>query len=160
MTIAQALDKTTAGFPERPFVITDEHTYTYEEIQAWSRRLAAGLIAYGVRRGDHVAMIMANYPEYVALKYAIARAGAVAVPINFLLRQRELSYILEQSDASLLITMDCLRERDYLADLDALYPGWERDGGGSRSFKVRGGFVFSAERTVRSAAKALEVVLP
>ena len=42
-------------------------------------RLAAGLIATGVGAGEHVGIVMANFPEFVALKFAIARAGAVAV---------------------------------------------------------------------------------
>ena len=75
---------------------------------------------------------MANLPEFVAVKYAIARVGAVAVPVNFALQRQELSYILEQSDSKALIIMDRLRDRDYLADLDALAPGWERSGGGIR----------------------------
>ena len=44
----------------------------------WSRRLAAGLVSLAVRPGDDVAMIVGNHPEFVALKFAIARAGAVA----------------------------------------------------------------------------------
>jgi fatty-acyl-CoA synthase len=66
-----------------------------------------------------VAIDLANFPEFVALKYAIARAGAVCVPCNFLLRGRELEYVLEQSGAKILVTMDTFRGHDYLADLIA-----------------------------------------
>ena len=112
-------------------VITDAKSYTYSEVQTWSRAIAVGLIERGLRARDHIAVVLANYPEFVAVKYAIARIGAVAVPINFALRRQELKYILEQSDAKALIVMDRLRDRDYLQDLDALAPGWPEHGGGS-----------------------------
>jgi fatty-acyl-CoA synthase len=141
-TLDQALDAAAAEFPERPFVITDEATYTYSDVAAFSARIARGLIAAGVRPGEHVAVLLANYPEFVAVKYAISRAGAVAVPINFWGRRDELGYILAQSDAALLITMDSHRDLDYLAMLDELAPGWEQAGGGERLPRLRRVVVF------------------
>ncbi len=129
-TLAHALDAAARRYPERPLILTDERAYTYTEVREWSYRLACGLIASGVRPGEHVALILANYPEFVALKFAIARAGAVAVPINFLLRAAELGYVLRQCDASLLVCMARFRDLDYLAMLDELAPGWEGAGGG------------------------------
>jgi fatty-acyl-CoA synthase len=130
-TLSGALDTAAARHPDRPLVITDERTYTYAEIQAWSRQLAAGLLSRGVRPGDHVAVVLANHPCFVALKYAIARVGAAAVPINFLLRRAELTYVLRQSNARVLITMDAFRDQDYLGQLDAMIPGWRESAGGS-----------------------------
>ena len=158
MTISQALDSAVAEYPDRPFVITDCHSFSYSEIQNWSRRLAAGLIHIGVKAGDHVAIIMANHPEFVAIKYAVSRVGAVAVPINFLLRQQELKYVLEQSDSTVLITMDRMRDRDYLADLDALIPGWEISGGGTALPKLRGVFVVSGDETPRPGTQDLDAL--
>ena len=108
--------------------------------------------------GDHVAVVLANFPEYVAVKYAIARAGAVAVPVNFALRRQELSYILEQSDSTALITMDHLRDRNYLEDLDALMPGWEHAGGGAQWPQLRRVFVHATEGKPRSAATTLSTL--
>mgnify|MGYP000990266959 FL=1 len=117
-TLDQMLDTATAEFPDRPLVVTDQRSWSYRDIQRGSERIAAGLVASGVRPGDHVALLMANYPEFVAAKFAIARAGAVAVPVNFLNRRDELGYVLRQSDAVLLITMDRFRNLDYLQFLD------------------------------------------
>jgi fatty-acyl-CoA synthase len=128
-TLDQALDAAAAEFPERPYVMTDTRSWSYRGIQHWSQRIAAGLVASGVQPGDHVALLLANYPEFVAAKFAIARAGAVAVPINFLNRRDELGYVLRQSDAVLLITMDRFRNLDYLQFLDELAPGWEQQPG-------------------------------
>jgi fatty-acyl-CoA synthase len=157
-TIAQALDAAVTEFPDRPLLITDSRTYTYRDIQQWSRALAAGLIESGVQVGDHVAVVLANLPEYVAVKYAIARAGAVAVPVNYALRRRELSYILEQSDSTVLITMDRLRDRNYLEDLDALMPDWERAGGSTQWPQLRRVFVHTIEGKPRSAATTLSAL--
>ena len=130
-TLDQALDAAADEFRDRPFVIGETRTYSYADMRAWSERIARGLCDAGVRPGDHVAIVMANYPEFVATKFAIARAGAVCVPINFLNRRDELGYVLKQSDAVLLVTMDRFRNLDYLQFLDELAPGWEDKGGGT-----------------------------
>lgn len=156
MTISQSLDAAAAEFGARPLVITDERTYSYLDMQDWSRRLASGLIGRGVRAGDHVAILLANYPEFVAIKYAIARVGAVAVPINYLLRRQELRYVLEQSDTAVLITMNRLHDRDYLDDMDAIAPGWETAGGGTRLPRLRNLFVYSTDGDRRSGTTDLE----
>jgi len=155
-TLDQALDAIAAEFPDRPYVVTDARSWTYREIQLWSERIAAGLVAAGVRPGDHVGLLMANYPEFVAVKVGIARAGAVAVPINFLNRRDELGYVLEQSDAVLLLTMDRFRNLDYLQFLDELSPGWERQGGGTRFPRLRQVVVFpTGDTPVRDGVAVL-----
>ena len=116
LTIAGLFDYAAARFPDRELVVTAERRVTYAEAQDVSRALAAGLIAHGLQPGDRVALVMANLPEFVLAKLAIARAGAIAVPVNIQLRRDELRYVVEQSGASCLIGMDRFRERDYIAD--------------------------------------------
>ena len=133
------------SFPDRPFVITDDRTWSYAEMEEWSRRLAAGLRGTGIAQGDRIAVVMANYPEFVALKYAISRIGAIAVPINILNRAQELAYLLEQSGARLLVTMARFRDLDYEAMLDDIAPGWETSGGGAALPDLRQVIVFPGE---------------
>jgi fatty-acyl-CoA synthase len=142
-TTAQLLDRVAAEFPDLPYVLTDERTFTYRDLAEISRHLAAGLHASGVRAGDHVAVDMANFVEAVALKFAVARLGAVSVSVNFMLRHQELGYVLEQSRSTLLITMDSFRGLDYLGELDQLIPGWEELGGGGTLPELREVIVFS-----------------
>lgn len=125
------LDKQADTAGDLPYVITDDATYTFNDIRDWSIRLAQGLCAVGVEPGDHVGVVLANFPEFVALKYAISRAHAVTVPINFLNRRDELGYVVAQSDVKVLITMDTFRGLDYLSFLDELEPTW-REGRFSR----------------------------
>ncbi|WP_405150623.1 AMP-binding protein [Sphaerisporangium sp. NBC_01403] len=128
LTLDARLDHCAAEFGERPFVLTDERTLSYAEAAEWSARLADGLVALGVRPGDRVGLLMANYLEFIPLKFAIARAGAVAIPFNYLYRQEELAYVLAQSECNALITMTGFAGLDYLDMLDTVAPGWEHGG--------------------------------
>jgi fatty-acyl-CoA synthase len=125
MALHERLDACAAEFADRPLVITDERTVSYAEAAAWAARLADGLVALGVRPGDRVGLVMANYPEFVPLKFAISRVGAIAIPFNYLYRTDELRYVLGQSDCNVLITMTGFATLDYLAMLDEIVPGWE-----------------------------------
>lgn len=149
-TLGQHLDECVVRFGDDPFVSTDDRTFSYRELRDWSRRLAAGLIALGVGSGDHVAVVMANYPEFIAVKFAIASIGAVSVPVNFLLRERELAYVLEQSDAVMLITMDKFRDNNYVAMLDSMMPGWESTQSSKGFEKLRRVVVFSPSGDTRN----------
>jgi fatty-acyl-CoA synthase len=122
LTISGALDRAVKSYADRPLIITDARSWSYAEVKDWSRRIASGLIAHGLKAGEHVALDMANYPEFVAVKLAIARAGAVCVPVNFLLRGQELAYVLDQSDSAMLVTMSEFRGLDYLAELERIKP--------------------------------------
>jgi len=154
-TIAQALDRAVRRYADRPFVITDDRIWSYQNIQEASRQVAARLVEHGVKPRDHVGLWLANYVEFAIAKFAIARIGAVAVPINFLLRQHELSYILRQADCVALITMDRFRSRDYLTDIDAIMPGWELAGGGENFPKLHTVFVHHIGGLERLGAKPL-----
>ncbi len=156
-TLDQLFDAMAGEFAGRPCVVTDDASWSYAEMKAWSERLAAGLAQSGVKPGDHVGLLMANYPHFVAAKLAIARAGAVCVPINFLNRRDELGYLLKQSDQVLLITMDSFRGLDYLGFLDELAPGWERSGGGESFPRLRQVVVMpTGERPARPGLRTLD----
>ncbi|WP_067440124.1 class I adenylate-forming enzyme family protein [Nocardioides jensenii] len=153
--LEQVLDHVVERMPNRPFVVTDDRTWSYADIQDWSRQIARGLVAAGVRPGDRVGLVMGNFPEFVAVKYAIARAGATTVPINFLNRRDELGYVLRQSGTSVLVTMDSFRGLDYLDYLDELEPGWE-GGAGRHLGDLRRVFVFATGQARRDGADYLE----
>jgi fatty-acyl-CoA synthase len=126
MALGRRFDAVASAHPDRPYVITDAHRYSYRDLQEWSRQLARGLYGIGVRPGDRVALVIDNRPEFVAVKLAVARLGAVAVPVNFSYRADELAVMLNSSQASVLISIDAAIGVDRLAVLDELVPGWER----------------------------------
>ncbi len=96
-TLDQMLDAAAEEFPDRAFVVIDEGTYTYRDVRGWSVRIARGLVSAGVGTGDHVAVVLANYPEYVALKYAIARCGGRAD--QFYIRNHPRGRVLHRAHA-------------------------------------------------------------
>jgi len=112
-------------------------------------------VARGVEPGDNVALVIANYAEFVAVKFAIARTGATCIPVNYLFRAAELGYVLGQSDAKVLITMDGYRDLDYLSALEELAPGWEREGGGETIPGLRQVVIFSPAGQPRAGAMTL-----
>jgi fatty-acyl-CoA synthase len=112
-TLADWLDVCAQQYGDRPLVLTDDIQLSYAEVAAESRRLADGLAALGVRRGDRVGMVMANYPEFVAVKFAIARVGGLAVPFNYLYRQDEPRFVLADSGCRVVFSMTGFRGLDY-----------------------------------------------
>ncbi len=155
MTIAQALDRACTRYADRPFCLTDEKSWSYGEIRDAADRLAARFLADGISGGDHVGLWLANYVEFVIAKFAIARIGAVAVPFNFMLRQTEIAYVLEQSDCVALVTMDVFRGHDHLADLDAIMSGWVERAGGAEFPKMRNIYLCRIEGEGRDGAREL-----
>ena len=119
-TLTEALDAVAAEHPDRPFVITEAGTWTYADLTAWTERLARGLVASGVGAGDRVALLLPNGAELVAAIFAVARAGAVAVPLNVRLRPRELEFVVRQSGSVALVTVHAFRDADIAAALNAV----------------------------------------
>lgn len=79
-TLAQHLDAMVELFADDPFIITDDQTWTYRQIQDWSVRLAGGLHEMGIRKGEHVVVVMANHPEFVAFQVCDRSPGGDKCP--------------------------------------------------------------------------------
>ncbi len=159
IALHEILDVAAEHYGTAPYIITEQRTWTYAEVQDWSRQIATGLADRDIGQGDKVAVILANYAEFAALKFAISRVGAVAVPINILNRSQELRYLLEQSDSSLLVTMTCFRGNDYLEALDTICPGWETGGGGESLPHLRSIVVFdTGEGRMREGVASFETL--
>ena len=101
-TIAALLHRTARRTPNKTAVICGATTWTYRDFDALVTRLAAGLQGEGVAKGDRVAIIARNSHGFAALRFALARIGAVLVPINFMLEPDEAAYILRHAGAKLL----------------------------------------------------------
>ena len=78
----------------------------YGQVSAMVSQAANGLRALGVKPGDHVALSCPNTPHFVVAYYAILRVGAVVVPLNVLLKPREIAYHLRDSDAVAMIAFE------------------------------------------------------
>jgi fatty-acyl-CoA synthase len=103
-TIADALRRTALRLPAKTGIVCGGTRWTYAEFDALVTRLAAGLASIGVAEGDTVAVLARNSHGFAALRFALARRGAVMVPINFMLKADEVAYILRHAGARTLAT--------------------------------------------------------
>ncbi|MEU6321804.1 long-chain fatty acid--CoA ligase [Streptomyces sp. NPDC047009] len=97
--IAGNLSETALRHPDRPALRFGNDVLTYAELDAAASRVAAMLRAEGVTVGDRVGVMLPNVPAFVALYYGILRAGGVVVPMNPLLKAREIEHCLVDSGA-------------------------------------------------------------
>jgi fatty-acyl-CoA synthase len=98
------LKRTADIFGPRTAVVYGERGYTWREFAQRCRRLASALAAKGIGKGDTVSVIAANTPEMLECHYGVPMSGAVLNAINVRLEPATLSYILNHSDAKVLIT--------------------------------------------------------
>lgn len=103
-TIADALHRTAVRLPTKTAIVCGSTRWTYAEFDALVSRLAAGLHQMDVGQGDKVAVLARNSHGFAALRFALARRGAVLVPINFMLKADEVAYILRHAGAQTLAT--------------------------------------------------------
>lgn len=102
-TVGDLLVRSADRWPDQPALIFPDHTSTYADLRAAATRVARGLRALGVRRGDRVGVYMRNCPEFVHVLFGAALLGAVVVPLNARYRRHELGYVIEHSDLSVLV---------------------------------------------------------
>jgi len=106
----------------RELIVQDERRLGFAEAEARSARLARELLARGVAKGARVAILFPNGPEWVITWLAVARIGAIAVPINTFYKTRELEWTLRHCDADILVSAAGFLSHDYLARLEELSP--------------------------------------
>jgi len=103
-TLADLLRRSAARTPDKLAVVCGETSWSYLEFDRISARVAAGLAERGVAKGTRVAVLARNSHAFVAMRFALARLGAVLVPINFMLKAEEVTYILRHAGATMLAT--------------------------------------------------------
>jgi len=101
----QFLEETARKYPNRTATILKGARLSYAELDQLTDRLAAGLAAMGLQRGDRVAIFMPNSPQFVIAFYGILKAGGVAVATNPLYTPRELEHQMKDSGAELILVM-------------------------------------------------------
>jgi fatty-acyl-CoA synthase len=114
-TIGQLVKDTATRYPENMALVSSEFgiRQTYREFYKTCRDIAKGLMAMGIKRGDHVAVWTTNVPEWVYLQSALGMVGGVLVTINTNYQTHELEYILKQSDSTSLFLIDTYRDTSF-----------------------------------------------
>ena len=123
-TIGGLLDDIAGKFPENDALVYPERgiRYSYREFNELCRRVAKGLLAMGIRKGDNIAIWAHNVPEWVILQLASAKIGAVLVTVNTAYKSAELEYLLKQSDSTTLFMVKSWKDTDYVATLTDVVP--------------------------------------
>jgi fatty-acyl-CoA synthase len=126
LTFGDLIDRAAARWPDRDALWFEGRSWSFAALGAEVDRAARALLAAGVGAGDHVCLWLGNRPEHVFLFFAVAKIGAVLVPINTRFRTRDMAYIVGQSDASTLIAAAAAAGTDYLAMIRELIPDLDR----------------------------------
>ena len=109
-TLSDLLHRSARRAPGKTAMVCGQTQWSYAEFDAVCDRLAAGLHERGIVKGERVAVLARNSHAFAALRFALARLGAVMVPINFMLKAEEAAYILRHSGARMLATDSGLAE--------------------------------------------------
>jgi len=108
--------------PDKPAVVFDERPVTYLALDRRCRRTAAWLQSLGIEKGDRVALMVYNCPEFIELYLACARLGAIFVPVNFRLAAPEVDYLLQHADPKLFVFDGAFDELVASLKLDSRMP--------------------------------------
>ncbi len=109
-SLGEELRRAAAEVPEQPFIRMASGEWSYREVDAMSDRVAAGLYARGVRRGQNVSLMLPNCIEFAVLWFALARLGAVTAPVNTAFRGKVLSDAVNLVQSRLLLVHSTLRQ--------------------------------------------------
>jgi long-chain acyl-CoA synthetase len=100
--LATVLTDTAEKHADRTAIKLDDFEITYEQLNEASGRVAALLADKGVEAGDRVGIMLPNVPQFAAVYYGVLRRGGVVVPMNPLLKKREVGFYLEDPEAKLM----------------------------------------------------------
>jgi fatty-acyl-CoA synthase len=121
-TLGDLLDEMAAERPHAQALAFRHEHLSYAALRARVDELARALVAVEVTRGDRVAVLLPNCPEWVVAALAVAKIGGIVAAISTFSTARELGWMLEHSDAVALITVSAFRGRAYLDALHDLCP--------------------------------------
>src|SRR5260370_7230647 len=136
-TIGDLLDRRAEELPTQEAVVYSCYPefgealnirWTYQEYRERANAVAKGLLALGLSKGDHIAVLAPNVPEWPLLMLGAAKAGLVLVTMNPVLRATEVEYILKQADVRALFFMARVRDYDHLTTIRALTTSAQQHG--------------------------------
>jgi len=136
ITLGDLLDQVAEKYPDHDGVLYTDRPYrkTYSEFRDDCNEVAKGLLAMGIKKGDHVAIWATNYPQWLLVMFATAKIGAVMVTVNTNYKVFELEYLLKQSDSMTLVLIDGFKDSNYVEILNKLHPQLAAEKPGESNF--------------------------
>jgi fatty-acyl-CoA synthase len=121
-TLGEMIARAATVFGDGDAIVDGDRRFTYAQLHAEARRVAAALLAQGAGKGTRVAVLMGNRVEWVTAALGAAMVGAVVIPVNTYSPAEEREFVLRHSDAAVLLMQRSLRSHAYLDDLLAAHP--------------------------------------
>ena len=142
LNLSSVLEHRARLTPDRVAVVCGAQRLTYGELDSQAMRVAAGLHALGIRPGDNVALSCPNVPWFPIAYFGILKSGAAVVPINVLLKPREIAYHLRDSGAKAALAFEGtpelpIAEMVKAACADSHCPHFPLDTGGTHGGAAR-----------------------
>ncbi|WP_433203516.1 long-chain-fatty-acid--CoA ligase [Nocardia sp. CA-107356] len=106
LNLSVLLEDSARRYPDRDALVFGDERLTYAQVDRYANQVANLLVSRGVAPGDKVALSCPNLPQFPIVYYGILKAGAVVVPLNVLLREREIDYHLADSDAQVYVCFE------------------------------------------------------
>ena len=112
-TIGVFLEKTAEKYPNNEFIVFSEVRWSFSVFNERVDRLARGLLHIGITPGDHVGIWANNIPDWLTFFFALAKIGAVLVPLNTSFKRHDAEYVIADSDMKALALVDRFRDSNY-----------------------------------------------
>jgi fatty-acyl-CoA synthase len=132
-TIGDLLDERAESYPDQEAIVYSAYPefgsalnlrWTYREYRERANAVAKGLLALGLKKGEHIAIWAVNFPEWLLLEMAAAKVGLVLATVNPTYRASELEYVLRQGDITALFFQAKVRDHDCVATVrERVTPG-------------------------------------
>ena len=110
MNLRELVNNQAKKYKDKTFIYWEDITISYSQIDELTNRVANFLYDLGIRKGDKVSVYLPNMPEYVYLYLGIPKIGAVTGPVNALFKAREVKFVVDHSEAKIIVTIPKLME--------------------------------------------------
>jgi len=122
-TVPELVRTAAARFGAHTYLVADGERLSYVDADIRSGALAKGMLADGIGKGSRVGILMPNSVDFAVAAFAVARLGAMFVPVNTFLQTRELGWTIRHADLTHLLAYPGFLNNDYLERLEAALPG-------------------------------------
>lgn len=104
MTLIEMLEESCRIHPRKNALIFGKKRVTYRQLNNQVAAVSHGLVRLGIKKDEKIAILLKNCPEYIVSYFAVLRGGGIVIPLNFMLKEEELRYILDNAEVSTIIT--------------------------------------------------------
>ncbi len=163
-SLGKFFEKQVAVDPDHEFIIYPDRNlrFTYGQFNERVNNLTKGLLAIGIKKGDHVGIWAKNVPDWLTFMFATAKIGAVLVTVNTAYKSHEVEYVLKQSDMRALALIDSFRDVDYLEIMNELVPELKKSERGrlkSKKFPCLKSIIYVGQEKHRGMYSTNELLL-